>query len=62
MNDLRTVDGQLEGDGRARGVAGHMGATDAQVAEQRGGVGRVLREGHRFGVACCRPSVPAGGT
>ena len=55
MNDLGSVDGQLEGDGRPRGVAGDMGATDTEVAEQRGRVGRVLREAHR------RRAVGAGG-
>ena len=47
MNDVGTVDGQLEGDDRPGRVTGDMGATDAEVAEQRRGVGRMLREAHR---------------
>ena len=49
MNDVGTVGGQLEGDERPGRVTGDMGATDAQVAEQRSGVGRMLREAHRLG-------------
>jgi hypothetical protein len=44
VNDVGTVDSQLEGDGCACRVTGDMGTPDPQVAEQRRRVGRVLGE------------------
>ena len=51
------VEGQLRGDGGAAGVAGDVGPVDAEVVEQRGGVGRVVLDRHGpLGVGAAHPA------
>jgi hypothetical protein len=48
VNNVGIIDGQLEGDDCACRVTGHVSASDAQVVEQRGRVGRMLGETDRL--------------
>ena len=57
MHGRGVVEGQLGRDGRATGVAGHVGAGHAEVVEERGGVGGMVRDGHgRRGVGAADPT------
>ena len=47
MHDLGTVDRKLERHRGATRVAGDVCATHAKVAEEGGGVGRVIGDAHR---------------
>ena len=62
VNDVGTVDRQLEGDDRPCRVAGDMCATDAEMVEQPSGIGRMLHEAdRRRGIsAAVQPSLAVG--
>ena len=56
-DDLGVVEGQLGGDRRAAGVAGDVRARHAEMVEERGGVGGVVRDAHRpRGVGAADPA------
>ena len=57
VHGLGMVEGQLGGDRRAAGVAGDVGARHAEVVEERGRVGGVVRDAHRRrGVGAADPT------
>ena len=47
MDDVGTIDRQLQSDDSPGRMTGDMRPTYSKLAEQRRGIGRVLREGHR---------------
>ncbi len=47
MDGLGVVEGELEGDGRPAGVAGDVRSRQAEMGEERGGVGGVVLHAHR---------------
>jgi hypothetical protein len=51
MNDLGLLEGKLHCDCGAAGVADDMGATDTEMGEECGGVGRMIGDTTRTGTS-----------